>query len=128
MRIYKILISLPLILSALSSEPVQCREEKELEVPSPRNNHLAVLFIRNCGAAADVVSHVNLFPGDRSIERSHQGIITDGEVFVVKGTADIEMTWKNRSALSIRCVNCSTLKVISAQDRWNDVQILYELK
>lgn len=127
-HIDKILVCLLMTLTALSGTPVQCGEEKVLEILSPRNRHLAVLFIRNCGETTTPVSHVNLFSGNRSIDRKQEGVMADGEIFVVTGTADIEMTWKNRTTLSIQCGNCSTLRVISAQEKWNDVQIQYDLK
>jgi hypothetical protein len=104
-----------------------CSEEKLTELKSPDGNHIAVLFLRGCGATTSFMQHVNLRRS--SVNRfytDYKGTITDGEVFLTSRGA-LSITWEDAKTLVVKCKNCPPNCCDKGWVRsWKDIRILYQ--
>jgi hypothetical protein len=101
-----------------------CTEEKGAEAVSPDGAVSAAVHERNCGATTSFVAHVNLRPSDRQFSPDSDGVIKDGQVFVVKARATgIRLVWDGPKKLIIECSNCGLNPQIKKEDHWRDIAI-----
>jgi hypothetical protein len=102
-----------------------CGEKSKVEVISPGEKYLAVVFERNCGATTGFVSHVNMRAHSDSFSVNPTGTITGGQVFIIEGRPVIELVWKDETHLEIMCSECTAESTHKKEMSWNAVTISY---
>jgi hypothetical protein len=105
-------------LDAMSS----CDEANEVQVLSPDRRYIATVFVRNCGATTDYLTHVNLRKATDVFIADRYGVIGAGEVVTTKGVAVVAPKWIRNTELEVRLRGTSPLAINTATI-WNDVAI-----
>jgi len=110
-----VLISIAIV-GFLHFNPI-CGEEMGLEKTSPDGLYVAQVMIRNCGATAPYVNHINLRPAASTFHPDFwSGAIYEGEVFTTSDYSGNRFCWSKPHSLSI---GYPDLRV----RQWRDVSI-----
>ncbi len=112
-------------LCAPACAPGRCDERFKVDKQSPEQYLVATLYVRDCGAFTDSISHVNLRDKGIKLSPDARGLVTDGEVFAVEGHHTIYLVWKDERQLSVECVGCGTSRVLKKETSWREVRISY---
>lgn len=119
-----------LIMSGCASG--SCDERFKLDRASLEGYTVATVLVRDCGLAAESVTHVNLRDRDAKPEADAGGKLAAGEVFAVEGNQTIHMVWKDERNLLIECPACGAARVSrkesSWKGSWKEVVISYAVK
>src|SRR6266576_6907498 len=79
-----------------------CGEELKAEAASPDGKVVATVWERNCGATTSFIAHVNLRPSNEAFREDSDGVIKEGQVFVIRGPGDrIKLVWQDPRRLVI---------------------------
>lgn len=100
-----------------------CGESIEHEVLSPDNKYMATVYLRNCGATTDYVTHINIRNTNAVDKPDNQGVITAGEVFTIPGKQNIMATWKDSANLEIHIPESHSTFLMRSDKIWNLVHI-----
>lgn len=100
--------------------PAPCGETVESSTPSPDGRVVATVYTRNCGATAEVVTHVNLHSfGDNPTPNS-EGVIVLGEIFSQVGSRKIRAVWLTSTELSLTSPDGA---ISSIEQTWKNIKI-----
>ena len=100
-----------------------CGESIEREAISPDKTHIAVVYLRNCGATTDYVTHLNLRKTNKIDKPNTYGVILDGEVLSLLGHQRIEVAWKDNEILQVQVPSKSILTHKNVD--WNSIHIKF---
>ena len=103
----------------------RCDEHFKIDSQSPEQYLVATMYVRDCGAFSETVSHVNLREKGEKLSPDARGLISTGEVFAAQGNHTIYLIWKDERHLSIECVGCGAKQVLKKEASWKEVQISY---
>ena len=88
-----------------------CSDDKSREWPSPDKKFVAVSYIRDCGASTDLSTHVAIRPTSWYSRDSDSSI-----VFVIKGIADIGVTWQDSSHVTVQYQGGRVFRALTEHD------------
>ena len=89
------------------------------ELSSPRNEYIASVFERNCGATSPFVTVVSIRPYDNKFDSE----TFDDWVFTVHGESQVEVLWLDKNNLRIKYSTSD--KEPTKRKEWDDVKISY---
>lgn len=95
-----------------------CSDEVSSEVISPDEKRIARVFVRNCGATTDYVTHVAI--SWRSSERTNDDI-----VFTLVGDNEVAVEWSDNRTLRISCKDCEDTNVIKRVTKFGDTTVKF---
>lgn len=88
-----------------------CGEEVVAQHPSPDGEHVAILFVRNCGATTPYVTHVNIADAARELDTDWDGAIRARQIASYKDREPVEILWSSTSSIVLTAdrralINC----------------------
>jgi len=92
-----------------------CSESIMQERESPDQRYLATVYVRNCGATTDYVTHVNLQQSKKIAKPDSYGVIRSGQIWETTGKPKVQLIWKNDEKLDIE-VRENSFKNIGVSD------------
>jgi hypothetical protein len=101
-----------------------CGEDSKHEIKSTDGRYVATVFVRNCGATTPYVTHLNLREVGENFKPDSNGVIVEGEVYTVKGQAEIKVSWSSESSLLIETIGGP--EVLGKEKSWKEVTINYK--
>ena len=99
-----------------------CEESNQGQTLSPDRRYIATVFVRDCGATAKYVTHVNLRKATDVFMADGGGVIATGEVVTTEGVAVVKPRWVQNTELEVRLRGEKPL-VINVATTWNGVDI-----
>ena len=99
-----------------------CEEANQSQTLSPDRRDIATVFVRDCGAEAGYVTHVNLRKVTDVLLADRRGVITAGEVITTDGVASVTTRWLGNAKLEVGLRGTGPLK-LNTTGMWNDVII-----
>lgn len=107
----------------------RCSDRVVAEATSPGHQWIATVMERRCGEDAPFLTHVNLRPAGRDIQRGFfSGSAAEGEVFLAEQDAasiGITLQWSAPNTLTLHCLHCSPDLQREKDQRWGSVIINY---
>jgi len=109
----------------------RCDDQILSQTESPNRQWVATVFERKCNDPSEWLVHVNL---RRATERIRVGYFSgrakDGEVFAFELEGKDHIPWLEWTApdqLRISCPRCSNSSIRKREERWQSVQVFYEI-
>ena len=99
-----------------------CEEVNQSQTLSPDRRYIATVFVRDCGAKAGYVTHVNLRKATDVLLADRRGVITAGEVVTTNGVVSVTTRWVGNAKLEVGLRGTGPLK-INTTGTWSDVII-----
>ncbi len=93
-----------------------CSDDVSVEAITPDEKRIATVFVRNCGATTDYVTHVAV--NWRSSERNNDDI-----VFTLAGDNAVKVIWSDNNTLRIACKDCSESKIFKLVTKTGDIVV-----
>ncbi len=109
-----------------------CLDQVVASEQSPGKRWIAAAMERRCGSESPFLTHVNLRPVDQPIRLGYlTGKAEEGEIFLIEQDAEsahVTIDWSSDRQLTVRCAGCSSAVQLKRDQRWNDIDIRYELR
>jgi hypothetical protein len=74
-------------------------EELISETKSPDGARVVSVYVRNCGATTDYVTHANVRRASRSFQADWHGTVKTGEALTLKGNVVLHPVWTTANSL-----------------------------
>ncbi len=101
-----------------------CGDDLKQEVKSPQGGFVAAVFERNCGATTPYFTHLNLRESREKFKANSDGVIGEGEVYTVKGLAELKVTWLSETAILVETVGGDEVR--GKDESWKGITISYK--
>ncbi len=109
-----------------------CLDQVIASEQSPSKHWIATVMERRCGTESPFLTHVNLRPAEQPIRLGYlTGKAAEGEIFLIEQdaqSAHVTVDWNSDRQLTVRCSGCSSDAQSKHDQRWNDIDIRYELR
>lgn len=104
----------------------KCDYVLDAEIPSPDLLLTASTHESNCHSTSPLLTVVQLRKSSAKLDPRSE----ENDVFVVKGKPGLSVEWANKTALLVRCRQCtqnSPFQILRKKDRWGHVVIRYDI-
>jgi hypothetical protein len=101
-----------------------CGEELVSEQTSPDGSYVAAMMIKNCGATADCVRHLNVRLSGSVLHRGFfDGTVKNGEILTLVGEKRVPYCWLSTHQLNL--VYPKPKQSSQTRSAWKDVTVTY---
>ena len=109
-----------------------CMDQVIASEQSPGKRWIATVMERRCGSESPFLTHVNVRPAEQPLRLGYlTGKAEEGEIFLIEQdaqSAQVTAEWNSDRQLIVRCSGCSSAAALKREQRWNDIDIRYELR
>jgi len=107
---------------ALTTCGNMCGDEKLQDAKTPDGRYISTVYIRDCGATTDYVTHVQI----RDSSSSFNSEDWDGVVLTAKYRNVFRLIWKDNNHLAVACMECKAENILRTTSHWRDITIVTE--
>ncbi len=109
-----------------------CLDQVISSEQSPGKRWIATVMERRCGSESPFLTHLNLRSADQPLRLGYlTGKAEEGEIFLIEQdaqSAHVALDWNSDRQLTVRCSGCSSATQLKRDQRWNGVDVRYELR
>jgi hypothetical protein len=113
----------------LNHDDIDCSENVVKTSNSPDNAYVAVIMVENCHVTNPLMTHVNIRSVGKEFSKNpNTNRVEEGQVFRIRNDfPDSKIEWINERKLKISCNGCVNSRISVKKERFEEIDIVYDL-